>query len=211
MDSSEVRQYVTISVQILCGIVRGTGVIVRILNLYYFVMSMTLEKLDGGMTSSSLKIIKTLRIQCMAALYLAITFMDCECLRILISKFIRFGTAIWDCNEPIYSGALYLLALALADNALYGFSSSEEVFEQRIPEGQDELVLRWNEEAEDRCIARGITAEGASEDPLTKEAYHADFRKILNNAGYFLTATVHAMRRNLGAAVQGQSSFPSPN
>lgn len=39
--------------------------LVRILNLYYFVMSMTLGKLDGGLTSSSLKIIKTLRIQCM--------------------------------------------------------------------------------------------------------------------------------------------------
>ena len=139
-----------------------------------------------------------------AALYFTIIFMDCECVRILISKFIRFGTAIWDCNEPIYSGALYLLALALADNALYGFSSSEEVFEQRIPEGQDELVLRWNEEAEDRCIAREITAEGVSEDPLTKETYHADFRKILNIAGYLITATVHAMRRNLGAAVKGR-------
>ena len=145
-----------------------------------------------------------------AALYLATTFMDCECVRILISKSIRFGTAIWDCNEPIYSGALYLLALALADNALYGFSSSEEVFEQRIPEGQDELVLRWNEEAEDRCIARGITAEGVSEDPLTKEAYHADLRRILNSAGYIVLATIHAMRRHLGAAVRGQSSLPVP-
>ncbi|KAF5861576.1 hypothetical protein ETB97_012826 [Aspergillus alliaceus] len=76
-----------------------------------------------------------------------------------------FGTAIWDCDEPIYSGALYLLALALAGNALYGFPSPEEVFEQRIPGGQDELVLRWNEEAEDRCIVRNVTAAGVSEDP----------------------------------------------
>ena len=40
-------------------------ILVRILNLYYYMMSMTLEKLDGGLTSSLLKIIKTLRIQCM--------------------------------------------------------------------------------------------------------------------------------------------------
>ena len=136
--------------------------------------------------------------------------MDCECVRILISKSIRFGTAIWDCNEPIYSGALYLLALALADNALYRFSSFKEVFKQRIPEGQDELVLRWNEEAEDRCIARGITIEGVSKDLLTKKAYHANLRRILNSAGYIHLAIIHAMCCHLGAAVQGQSSLPVP-
>ncbi|RHZ54243.1 uncharacterized protein CDV56_106367 [Aspergillus thermomutatus] len=117
-----------------------------------------------------------------------------------------FGTAIWDCDEPIYSGALYLLALALADNALYGFSSPEEVVEQRIPEGEDELVLRWNEEAKDRCIIRGVTAGRVSEDPLTKEKYQADFRKIPANACYFMTATIHAMCRALGKAVKSKYS-----
>ncbi|KAF7134197.1 hypothetical protein CNMCM5793_005925 [Aspergillus hiratsukae] len=117
-----------------------------------------------------------------------------------------FGTAIWDCDEPIYSGALYLLALTLADNALFGFSSPEEVFEQRIPEGEDELVLRWNEEAKDRCIIRGVTAGGVSQDPLMKEKYQGDFRKILANACYFVTATIHAMRRALGKAVRNKYS-----
>ncbi|KAE8357142.1 hypothetical protein BDV27DRAFT_151554 [Aspergillus caelatus] len=108
-------------------------------------------------------------------------------------KTIRFGTAIWDCDEPIYSGGLFLLALALADNVLYGFSSPEEVFEQRIPEGQDELFLRWNEDAKNRCTVRKVTAAGVT-----------DFRKILADACYFVTATVHAMRRALGAAVKGK-------
>ncbi|KAK6810460.1 hypothetical protein RU639_013781 [Aspergillus parasiticus] len=117
-----------------------------------------------------------------------------------------FGTAIWDCNEPIYSGALFLLALALADNALFGFSKPEEIFEQRIPEGEDELVLRWNDEAKDRCIVRRVTAEKVSEEPLTKERYQEGLRNILVNAGYFVTATVHAMRRELGKAVQDKYS-----
>lgn len=39
--------------------------LVRILNLYYFVLTMPLGGLDGGLTSSSLKITMTLRIQCM--------------------------------------------------------------------------------------------------------------------------------------------------
>ncbi|KAE8410125.1 hypothetical protein BDV36DRAFT_278758 [Aspergillus pseudocaelatus] len=122
-----------------------------------------------------------------------------------------FGTAIWDCNEPIYSGALHLLALALADNALFGFSRPEEIFEQRIPEGEDELVLRWNDEAKDRCIVRCVTAEKVSEEPLTKERYQEGLRKILVNAGYFVTATVHAMRRELGKAVQGWFMLFSPD
>ncbi|KAI2844070.1 hypothetical protein CBS12448_9977 [Aspergillus niger] len=117
-----------------------------------------------------------------------------------------FGTAIWDCDEPIYSGALYLLGMALADNALFGFSSAAEVFEQRIPEGEDELVLRWNDEARDRCIVRGTSASGVSEDPWTKERYHEGLSRCLANAGYFVTATTHAMRRELGKAVRAKYS-----
>ncbi|KAB8208293.1 hypothetical protein BDV34DRAFT_233473 [Aspergillus parasiticus] len=80
-----------------------------------------------------------------------------------------------DCDEPIYSGALYLLALALADNALYRFSSPEEVFGQRILERDDGL-------------------------------YQKDFRKILANDSYFITATVHAIHRALGKTVRNKYS-----
>lgn len=41
-------------------------------------------------------------------------------------------------------------------------------------------------------IVRGVTAEGVSEDLLTKEAYQVNFQKILANACYFVTVTVHA-------------------
>jgi hypothetical protein len=65
------------------------------------------------------------------------------------------------------------------------------------------VVLRRNEDAKNRCIVRKSTASGISKDPLTKKTYAADFQKILANACYFVTATVHAMRRALGAAVKG--------
>ncbi|KKK18808.1 hypothetical protein AOCH_003098 [Aspergillus ochraceoroseus] len=81
------------------------------------------------------------------------------------------------------------------------FSSGE------FPEGQNELVLRWNDEARNRCIIRPATAEGVSEDPLTKESYQADFRRIMAAACYYVTATVHAMRRALGAAVEEKYSL----
>ena len=119
------------------------------------------------------------------------------------NDFDRFGTAIWDCDEPMYSGAIYLLALALVDGALFHFKSAKDVFEQRIPEGENEMVLRWEDEALERCVVRSVTGEGVSEDPLTQWKYQADLSKILRWAGYSITATVHAMRRFLGKKIAG--------
>ncbi|KAB8242334.1 hypothetical protein BDV35DRAFT_396899 [Aspergillus flavus] len=94
-----------------------------------------------------------------------------------------FGTAIWDCDEPIYAGALFILALALADGALFGFTHPEEVFEQRIPPGK----MSW--------YSRGRTRRETD--------YQKDLRRILIWIGFFITATVHAMRRELRKAVAG--------
>lgn len=96
--------------------------------------------------------------------------------------------------------------MALADGALKGFSTPADVFEQRIPSGQDEFPLKWTEEAQERCIVRSVTAHRVSEDPLTKEQYGQDFRKIFNSAGYWKNATIHAVRRALGAVIDGKSS-----
>lgn len=52
-------------------------------------------------------------------------------------------------------------------------------------------------------------AGGVSKDLLIKEKYQKDFRKILVNAGYFMTAVVHAMHYTLGKAIRSQSSFLS--
>ncbi|KAL2782402.1 hypothetical protein BJX66DRAFT_199881 [Aspergillus keveii] len=112
-----------------------------------------------------------------------------------------FGIPIWDQDTPIFAGALPLLALALTDNALYGYKSADEVWQQRIPPGEKELALKWNEEAENRCIVRGITATKVSEASMTKAKFHDDFRRVMNNADYFKTATIHALRRALGAVV----------
>ncbi|EAW09702.1 uncharacterized protein ACLA_039170 [Aspergillus clavatus NRRL 1] len=110
-------------------------------------------------------------------------------------------------DGDLTNGALYILALALADGALWGFTYPEEVFEQRIPEGENELVLSWKDEARDRCIVRSVTAKGVSEDPLVKEKYQSDLRKILTWISFFITATVHAMRRKLGKAVAGYKQY----
>ncbi|KAL4982106.1 hypothetical protein BDW68DRAFT_192433 [Aspergillus falconensis] len=99
-------------------------------------------------------------------------------------------------DTPIFAGILHLLALALADNAIFGYSSADKIWQQRIPP-----------EAENRCIVRGITATKDSEAAMTKAQFHNDFRRVMNNADYFKTATIHAVRRALGAVVNGFSQF----
>jgi hypothetical protein len=118
---------------------------------------------------------------------------------------IRFGIPIWDQDTPTFAGALHLLALALADNAIFGYSSADEIWQQSIPPGENELRLQWNKEAENRCIVRGITATEDSEAAMTKAQFHNDFRRVMNNADYFKTATIHAVRRALGAVVNGKT------
>jgi hypothetical protein len=64
---------------------------------------------------------------------------------------------------------LFLLALAFADNALFGYNSLSGFGDQEIPEGDDELPLRWNEEVLEMPILRAVTADGGVSDstPLT--------------------------------------------
>ena len=69
---------------------------------------------------------------------------------------------------PLFSAANKLLALAFLDHALFGYNSPEELFEQRIPEGQDKLPLRWRDDALERCIVRNFSGDQVTEDPLTR-------------------------------------------
>lgn len=44
--------------------------------------------------------------------------------------------------------------MAFADNALFGYENLEDIRQQEIPEGEDELILRFNDNALDRPILR---------------------------------------------------------
>ncbi|KAK9580195.1 hypothetical protein V6Z90_008222 [Aspergillus fumigatus] len=118
------------------------------------------------------------------------------------------GAAIWDCDEPLYAGALLLLALAIADGALFGYSSAADFFEQVIPPGRNQLPLRWNDKALNRCIIRHTTAKGVSEDPLSKERYQEAFRQILRKI-YLNTPTIHDYRRHLAESVKEKYTLQS--
>ncbi|KAL2782864.1 hypothetical protein BJX66DRAFT_330974 [Aspergillus keveii] len=88
-----------------------------------------------------------------------------------------FSIPIWDQDTPTFTSALYLLALALSNNALLGYSSADDIWEQRIPPAS-----------------------------ITTRQFNEDFRRVMNNTDYFKTTTIHAVRRALGAVMDKKYS-----
>ncbi|UDD61264.1 hypothetical protein AFCA_008643 [Aspergillus flavus] len=131
---------------------------------------MILGDLDGVLTNGLRRATRTPKIRCMRA--------------------ISFGTAIWDCDEPIYAGALFILALALADGALFGFTHPEEVFEQRIPPGKMSWYSRGRTRRETDVSSEASQLKGAG----TYARLRGDLRRQLlaNCSG---VDVVNALRR----------------
>jgi hypothetical protein len=92
--------------------------------------------------------------------------------------------------------------ITVADDALFGFESLDELLKQEIPAWQNELILRYRESALDRPIMRKCTkAGGVTDEPMPKAAFTDTFRNMLRNAGYLCTASIHAIRQQLGKKV----------
>ncbi|KAL2009605.1 hypothetical protein VTN00DRAFT_5412 [Thermoascus crustaceus] len=121
--------------------------------------------------------------------------------------FMKFGTAIRDHDRPQFASALSLLALAFADNVLFGFNSPEDLDKQEIPEGENELPLRWKDDAKKRCILRNVTdvtVDGVTEDALTENRFNYFLHAILRNAGYYKGASVHTIHHALRKKVNSR-------
>jgi hypothetical protein len=86
--------------------------------------------------------------------------------------------------------------MAIADGALFGYSSLEDVRKQEIPEGQEELILRFHDSALERPVLRKCTkAGGVTDDPMPKGSFTDIFKSTLTNAGYFCGVSIHSIRR----------------
>jgi hypothetical protein len=96
--------------------------------------------------------------------------------------------------------------MAIADNALFGIESLDDLAKLEIPSGDEVLELRFKESALDRPILRTCTKEkGTLEEKWSKSAFLRIYRAMLCKAGYFCGASIHAVRRNLGKKVDGRS------
>ena len=104
--------------------------------------------------------------------------------------------------------------MAIADNALFGIESLEDLQKLEIPAGEEELSLCFKESALDRQILRKCSKEkGTIEEMMPKSAFLRIFRAMMKKAGYFCGTSIHAIRRYLGKKVDGKSRLfgPSPS
>jgi hypothetical protein len=75
---------------------------------------------------------------------------------------IVFGSASREHEKFIYTDAAFLLAMAVADGALFGFESLDDLQRKEIPIGEDQLILRFKELALNQPILRRCTKTGRS-------------------------------------------------
>jgi hypothetical protein len=116
-----------------------------------------------------------------------------------------FGAAAKEHERVFYNDAGFLLAMTIADDALFGYESLEDVRAQEIPSGEDELVLRFKDSALEQPILRKCTKTGGvTDDPMPKSSFTAIFKSTLTNAGYLCGLSIHAMRRQLGKGVDSK-------
>jgi hypothetical protein len=95
--------------------------------------------------------------------------------------------------------------MAVADGALSGYQSLENIRKQEFPAGKDEVILRFHDLALGWLILRKCTkANGVTEDPMPKSSFTDIFKSILTNTGYFYGVSIHAIRRQLGKGVNSK-------
>jgi Protein of unknown function (DUF3435) len=105
----------------------------------------------------------------------------------------------------IWNDAGFLIPMAIADNALWGFDSLEDLLKQKIPAGDNELPLRWDASVLDRPILRKCTkADGVTDQPMSQSAFRKILKSTLQNASYLTSTSIHAIRRQLGKKVDGK-------
>jgi hypothetical protein len=99
-----------------------------------------------------------------------------------------------------------LLALAFADKALFGFDSVDDLWQQEIQPGENELVSRWKDEAMNRPILRQTyKAKGVSRKKCwSVHSFKRIYRSLLDVEGYICEASIHMIRRYLGKKVDSK-------
>lgn len=104
-----------------------------------------------------------------------------------------------------YNDACLLLNMAIADDALFGYETLDDVRQQVIPAGKDELILRFKDSALEQPILRKCTkAGGVTDKPMPESAFRTVFQSTLVNAGYLWSLSIHAIRRSLGKKVDSK-------
>jgi hypothetical protein len=117
----------------------------------------------------------------------------------------RFGASTSQHGTLLHDDTQFLLALAIADHAIWGVNTLDDLWQLKIPDGDDELPLRWNDSVMHLPILRNVTMrDGVTNEPLLKRTFDRILKSVLNRSGFFGPATVHAIQRFVGKKVNGK-------
>lgn len=95
----------------------------------------------------------------------------------------------------IFDNTIFLLALAIADKAIYGIPILEDLWELRIPCRANEFPFRWSLNIVDLPLLRNASINRVSTKPLSKTIFERIIRSTFILSSYLGTATIHALRR----------------
>ena len=95
--------------------------------------------------------------------------------------------------------------MALADEALFGYETWQDLWEQVIPDGHSHVKIRWRESKMNKPILRKVLADGTmTDDMMSRWTFERIFRQLLLNEGYTTRGGVHQIRRTLGKEIHGK-------
>lgn len=99
-----------------------------------------------------------------------------------------------------------LLLMAIADGALYGIHSLDDLWEQRIGEGDNEKQLLWKKKSKNQPIARRIrNGQVSPTEPWPVERFRKIFRDTLQQAGYVgIQPRINQVRRETGIQLESR-------
>ena len=112
----------------------------------------------------------------------------------------------------MFNDAALLLTLAIADKALVGIDTFEDLFDQQTGEGEDFKMLLVRDDAMELPILCSCTeACRVTRAKWPRSSFLQIFKQTLVNAGYFSSASIHQIRRNLGKKLDGGHLFLFPS
>ena len=117
---------------------------------------------------------------------------------------LRYGAFTAQHGKLIYDDTQYLLALALADKAIYGVETPADLWQLNIPDGENELILRWHDKVRTLQILRKTSPRGVTEEPLQRQTFSRIFKTIMKLSGYISELTTHAIRRFVGKKIDSK-------
>ena len=104
-----------------------------------------------------------------------------------------------------YNGLMFFFALAIADNALKGYETLDELLKARLPKERDSWELEWKENACDLPVLRMASAKGVNKTrALTYAALWNQIVSLGNRVGYRDAVKIHAIRAGVANKIKGE-------